>query len=431
MGKKLLRKIFIFSFISLLSGVLLLSFTQKAQAAPYDIANCPVQPPYGGCAGMLVPQTNATTPNTQPVAPCPWTCQGWKTASAGGNSLPLGYVITEDSTNNCSVATHRDSSGNLCYVDNSRDKWGDSVVIRATSIGDGGGGGGDNVDPCVYGTGPSSCMQGGGVGAQCISLPYASCSCVYGFKPCQVSDPIPTSTPTKTPTPTNTPAPTNTPTATPTLPTATATPTTTPLPSACNPDKTGDSINIVNDLDFAWWKNEFLEIKPTKDSDCKQDNIIDIFDFNKMRDLRWFSGGGGSAPTPTINPNITATPTPTGTTNSSDFNFNNGRNHCRITIQPCETALGETQVANSSDCTSYLGTNAKICSAVNGYTGGGLGTSQPASCSTISSDNYVQYCLPVTKTVPSGWNEIPNGNAICTTYNTVESKCYKSTYRAR
>jgi len=371
MGKKLLRKIFIFSFISLLSGVLLLSFTQKAQAAPYDIANCPVQPPYGGCAGMLVPQTNATTPNTQPVAPCPWTCQGWKTASAGGNSLPLGYVITEDSTNNCSVATHRDSSGNLCYVDNSRDKWGDSVVIRATSIGDGGGGGGDNVDPCAYGAGSSSCMQGGGVGAQCISLPYASCSCVYGFTPCQVSDPLPTPTP-KCPaagsndtkicrnnslshsyadgncgtttvaiecpggcttgssscnTPPTCPAagtvlsqscegnnltetystgnyelalgmcgklsrvitcPSGCPAGgTACNPTPTPTPTTAPLPSTCDPDKSGASNHIITDLDFAWWKDEFLGTKTTKDSDCKQDNIIDIFDFNKMRDLRW------------------------------------------------------------------------------------------------------------------------------------------------
>ena len=70
-------------------------------------------------------------------------------------------------------------------------------------------------------------------------------------------------------------------------PTPTPTPTTAPLPSTCDPDKSGASNHIITDLDFAWWKDEFLGTKTTKDSDCKQDNIIDIFDFNKMRDLRW------------------------------------------------------------------------------------------------------------------------------------------------
>ena len=71
--------------------------------------------------------------------------------------------------------------------------------------------------------------------------------------------------------------------------TTTPTPTTAPLPSTCDPDKSDASNHIINDLDFAWWKNELLGVSTytNKLSDCKQDNIIDIFDFNKMRDLRW------------------------------------------------------------------------------------------------------------------------------------------------
>ncbi|OIP57638.1 MAG: hypothetical protein AUK12_03085 [Candidatus Levybacteria bacterium CG2_30_37_29] len=98
----------------------------------------------------------------------------------------------------------------------------------------------------------------------------------------------PTATPTPTPTsfPTNTPVPTATPTtgpiATPTATPSVATPTLIPT---CDPAK-GESSGKVDNLDFDWWKDEFLgTTKTSKDSDCKQDNIIDIFDFNKLRDI--------------------------------------------------------------------------------------------------------------------------------------------------
>lgn len=72
-------------------------------------------------------------------------------------------------------------------------------------------------------------------------------------------------------------------------PTPTPTPTTIPIPATCDPEHGGSSSHVIDDADFDWWKNEFLGTLTytNKLSDCKQDNIIDIFDFNKMRDLRW------------------------------------------------------------------------------------------------------------------------------------------------
>ncbi|MDO8270176.1 MAG: hypothetical protein Q7T54_05920 [Candidatus Levybacteria bacterium] len=69
-------------------------------------------------------------------------------------------------------------------------------------------------------------------------------------------------------------------------PTLTTTPTLTPF---CNPDKTTGSISIVNNLDFIWWIAELTGNKQTKEADCKNDQVIDIFDFNKLRDIRYFN----------------------------------------------------------------------------------------------------------------------------------------------
>lgn len=78
-----------------------------------------------------------------------------------------------------------------------------------------------------------------------------------------------------------------------TRPTVTTTIAVSPIPSlstTCDPDKTGASLNKVDDLDFAWWQAEFFGTRITKNADCKTDQIIDIFDFNKMRDIRYFNG---------------------------------------------------------------------------------------------------------------------------------------------
>lgn len=111
--------------------------------------------------------------------------------------------------------------------------------------------------------------------------------------------------------------------------------------------------------------------------------------------------------------------------NDASFNYNNGLNHCRPASEPCETALGESTTQTS--CTSYLGASARVCTAANGYTGTS-GTNN--GCPTVSTNGYINYCLPTTVTVPSGWAEISGGNADCTTYNGVASKCYKSIYTA-
>lgn len=66
--------------------------------------------------------------------------------------------------------------------------------------------------------------------------------------------------------------------------------TTTPPTLACDPDKAGISLNKINTADFAWWLAEFIGTKTSKDADCKSDQIIDIFDFNKLRDLNKTNG---------------------------------------------------------------------------------------------------------------------------------------------
>ncbi len=140
--------------------------------------------------------------------------------------------------------------------------------------------------------------------------------------------------------------------------------------------------------------------------------------------------GGVSAPNAAGNIGINGengTCTSATTIDANSFDFNNGKNHCRPNAQSCETALGETAVSGSN-CSTYLGTPARTCSASNGYTTGGVSTI--SACSTISSDGFVQYCLPTTKTTPSGWTEVSTGNSACSTYNEVASKCYKSTFPA-
>lgn len=99
-----------------------------------------------------------------------------------------------------------------------------------------------------------------------------------------------------------TPSPTSTsiPTATPTIsqndpyycrwfpnfcPKVTPIATSTPVP-LCDPNNDGR----IDSLDFDWWKAEFTGTKITKDADCKVDQVIDIFDFNKLRDLRKSNG---------------------------------------------------------------------------------------------------------------------------------------------
>jgi len=67
-------------------------------------------------------------------------------------------------------------------------------------------------------------------------------------------------------------------------------PTVTTTQLSCDPDKTGASLNKINNADFIYWLAEFLGTKTSKDADCKTDQIIDIFDFNKLRDLNKTNG---------------------------------------------------------------------------------------------------------------------------------------------
>lgn len=104
--------------------------------------------------------------------------------------------------------------------------------------------------------------------------------------------PTPTRTPTPTPTRTPTPippTPTRTPTPTPVPPTATPTPTRTPTPTPTRTptpvptrapvegDYNGDF--AVDVLDFNIWRDEYLGVLTTKNSDANKDGIIDLIDF--------------------------------------------------------------------------------------------------------------------------------------------------------
>ncbi len=97
--------------------------------------------------------------------------------------------------------------------------------------------------------------------------------------PTPTSTPSPTPTPLPTATPTPTPLPTNTPTP---LPTATPTPvppTATPVPVAGEIDgQPGITIS-----DFNFWKEEFLSLRPTRQSDLNHDGSVDLIDFNIWR----------------------------------------------------------------------------------------------------------------------------------------------------
>lgn len=128
-------------------------------------------------------------------------------------------------------------------------------------------------DPCAVATGKPntcSCTDTSPTSLQCASG-YCGGSEDNGYT-CQTA-PAATATPT--------PAPTATP-----IPTATATPipTATPILLACDPDKSGNSINKIDNLDFDWWLAEFTGTKRTGTSDCDNNKVIDIFDFNALRD---------------------------------------------------------------------------------------------------------------------------------------------------
>lgn len=58
----------------------------------------------------------------------------------------------------------------------------------------------------------------------------------------------------------------------------------------CDPDKTSASLNKIDNADFVFWLAEFLGTKTSKGADCKSDQIIDIFDFNMLRDMRKTNG---------------------------------------------------------------------------------------------------------------------------------------------
>lgn len=136
----------------------------------------------------------------------------------------------------------------------------------------------------------TTCGLGSSGGYTCLPIPPTAVPSQPPEDP--TSTPVPpTSTPTSSPTPTPTNDPTSTPTSTPPVATPTLTPT-------CDPDKTGDSAGKVDNLDFLWWKDEFLGVatKTDKLSDCLQDDVIDIFDFNKLRDLSFFSRLSVTAP---------------------------------------------------------------------------------------------------------------------------------------
>lgn len=113
------------------------------------------------------------------------------------------------------------------------------------------------------------------------------------------------------------------------------------------------------------------------------------------------------------------------------FNFNHGSDHCRPQNKLCEASLNETEVQNS-DCSTYLETPARIC-RTSGYP-----TSQiirSSGCPSISSDGYVQYCIPDSRkdSLPSGWTNVftSTSDTTCTTYNqNVVSSCYKSDFKA-
>ena len=78
--------------------------------------------------------------------------------------------------------------------------------------------------------------------------------------------------------------PTNTPT-----PTLITNPTIKIITLSCDPNKIGSSLNNIDDTDYSLWKDEYSKVKQTKYSDCNNDNSVDILDFNKLRDLRFFN----------------------------------------------------------------------------------------------------------------------------------------------
>lgn len=154
-------------------------------------------------------------------------------------------------------------------------------------------------DPCAVETGkPNSCS--------CTDTSLTSLQCASGY--CGESTGSQGLTCQDPPAATAPPTPTAT---------ATPIPTATPILLACDPDKSVDSINKIDNLDFDWWLAEFTGTKPTtQDSDCDKNKVIDIFDFNKMRDMRWFSNVSAPIQTPTTNPTACTT-SPCGPKNPS------------------------------------------------------------------------------------------------------------------
>lgn len=139
-------------------------------------------------------------------------------------------------------------------------------------------------------------------------------------------------------------------------------------------------------------------------------------------------GGTATTPTPTPTPfynySIPSITPPTGfPTTTASFDFNNGLDHCRPNTQSCETVLGEYDTGN--DCSAYLGVPARVC-RTDGYV---AGVSSVIGCPTLTTDKFVQYCLPITKVPPTGWTPIVADVNACTNYNGISSLCYKSTYQ--
>lgn len=105
-----------------------------------------------------------------------------------------------------------------------------------------------------------------------------------------------------TPAPTFVPSPTPTPVWDPFCrylnfncpPQDTITPQPSPTPSIfCDPNGDG----TINMLDFQWWKDEFIKIRPTTISDCfKPDRVVDLLDFQVWKNKFLFSGTDAPQP---------------------------------------------------------------------------------------------------------------------------------------
>jgi hypothetical protein len=119
----------------------------------------------------------------------------------------------------------------------------------------------------------------------------------YTVNPVPTNTPLPTATPIP-PTPTRTPTPlppTNTPTVTPTRTPTPLPPTATTAPLVGDYNRDGK----VDLLDFNLWKDEYLEVVPTRQADGNNDTIIDLVDFAIWRNV-YIKATANSPSTPTL-----------------------------------------------------------------------------------------------------------------------------------